>query len=167
MKLDTSILKDVFKIRSNWLLFLQGLPGSMPWGVYTIYLHNILCIERKFSIDLASSLILVFGIGAALGSAVAGVICSFLQFYWKSMIKQMFLQQVPIARSGECVLFPVTSSYFVTIPVEYRFIHPNGDSPFSGSLLPGTASQYSRSLYSHDASECESAAVSINSDCCE
>ena len=64
MKLDTSIL--------------QGLPGSMPWGVYTIYLHNILCIERKFSIDLASSLILVFGIGAALGSAVAGVICSFL-----------------------------------------------------------------------------------------
>ena len=87
MKLNVSILKDVFKIRSNWLLFLQGLPGSMPWGVYTIYLHNILCVERKFSIDLASTLILVFGVGAALGSAVAGIICSFLYSFRNSIIQ--------------------------------------------------------------------------------
>ena len=50
----------------------------MPWGVYTIYLHNILTVEHKFSIDFASTLILVFGVGAALGSAAAGVICHFL-----------------------------------------------------------------------------------------
>lgn len=24
----------------------------MPWGVYTIYLHNILCTEKKMSIDM-------------------------------------------------------------------------------------------------------------------
>ena len=59
---DASILKYVLTIPSNILrpphdhvlslVFLQGLPGSMPWGVYTIYLHNILCTEKRMSIDL-------------------------------------------------------------------------------------------------------------------
>ena len=50
----------------------------MPWGVYTIYLHNILCVERQFTIDIASMLILVFGVGAGLGSTVAGMLCNYL-----------------------------------------------------------------------------------------
>ena len=59
-------------------MFIQGLPGSMPWGVYTIYLHNILCVERQFTIDIASMLILAFGVGAGLGSTVAGMLCNYL-----------------------------------------------------------------------------------------
>ena len=50
----------------------------MPWGVYTIYLHNILCVERQFTIDVASMLILAFGVGAGLGSTVAGMLCNYL-----------------------------------------------------------------------------------------
>ena len=115
MKLNVSILKDVFKIRSNWLLFLQGLPGSMPWGVYTIYLHNILCVERKFSIDLASTLILVFGVGAALGSAVAGIICSFLCSFNKSLlpvaVSVCYFLSLPLIAS----LFRLTTDSFTVI----------------------------------------------------
>lgn len=32
-------------------MFLQGLPGSIPWGVYSSYLHDILANEKKFSAD--------------------------------------------------------------------------------------------------------------------
>lgn len=60
-RFDMSILRDVFTVPSNWirngtdyhlqLVFLQGLPGSMPWSVYSIYLHSILCSEKHLSID--------------------------------------------------------------------------------------------------------------------
>lgn len=63
----------------------------MPWGVYTIYLHNILTVEHKFSIDFASTLILVFGVGAGLGSAAAGVICHFL-WDFSTPLTQLLLQ---------------------------------------------------------------------------
>ena len=56
-------------------MFLQGLPGSVPWGVYSSYLHDVLANEKHFSQDAvglpcnyylqASSLFLFFGAGEA------------------------------------------------------------------------------------------------------
>ena len=72
---------------SFYVVFLQGLPGSIPWGVYSSYLHDILANEKKFSADSvnsllsphsqASSLFIFFGIGAAFGNALSGLICRF------------------------------------------------------------------------------------------
>ena len=69
-------------------MFLQGLPGSIPWGVYSSYLHDILANEKKFSADSvsifsflphsqASSLFIFFGIGAAFGNVLSGLVCRF------------------------------------------------------------------------------------------
>lgn len=33
------------------VVFIQGIPGSIPWGVYSSYLHDILANERHFSAD--------------------------------------------------------------------------------------------------------------------
>ena len=59
--IDLSIVKSIANVPSNWLcipfishsslVFLQGIPGSIPWGVFTIYLHSILCIEKHLSVD--------------------------------------------------------------------------------------------------------------------
>lgn len=26
-------VRTLLRVRSNWLIFLQGLPGSLPWGM--------------------------------------------------------------------------------------------------------------------------------------
>ena len=87
MQINESEIEISMELEGEGMKLNVSILKSMPWGVYTIYLHNILCVERKFSIDLASTLILVFGVGAALGSAVAGIICSFLYSFWNSIIQ--------------------------------------------------------------------------------
>ena len=62
IQFDSSIWHEIFIVPSNWLcipsfslysylVFLQGTPGSIPWGVYTTYLPTILCTEKHISID--------------------------------------------------------------------------------------------------------------------
>ena len=85
-------------------MFIQGLPGSMPWGVYTIYLHNILCVERQFTIDIASMLILVFGVGAGLGSTVAGMLCNYLYVESTFIIRIISVMRIIIVHINVCHL---------------------------------------------------------------
>lgn len=41
-------------------MFLQGLPGSVPWGVYSSYLHDVLANEKHFSQDAVGLLAALF-----------------------------------------------------------------------------------------------------------
>lgn len=43
------------------VVFLQGLPGSIPWGVYSSYLHDILANEKQFSPDAVSFHLSTYG----------------------------------------------------------------------------------------------------------
>ena len=33
---------EIFRVRSNLLVFAQGIPGCLPWGVLNTYLNDFL-----------------------------------------------------------------------------------------------------------------------------
>ena len=72
-------LKDLFKTKTNVLLFLQGIPGCVPWGIIfafmTDYLHN----DRNATIMEATSIIISWNMGQLLvGQSIGGFIGQFM-----------------------------------------------------------------------------------------
>lgn len=65
-------LKYIITNRTNLLGFLQGIPGSIPWGILPFFLIPYYETVKGFSKGAATTLSLIFGIGATLGGIVGG-----------------------------------------------------------------------------------------------
>ncbi len=61
------------KIKTNLLLFIQGLAGNLPWGALFL-LIKFLQTERNFDINAATTIYSIFGLGAAVGGVAGGYI---------------------------------------------------------------------------------------------
>jgi len=73
-KINWSEYKSIFKVKSNIILFLQGIPGSVPWGVFLIYLNDFYAQEKGFSVQIATIIIMAAGAGILIGGLVGGLI---------------------------------------------------------------------------------------------
>lgn len=60
-------LKQVFNNRSNVLLFLQGIPGSVPWGVLPFWIITFFRQDRGFELGDATAVWELFGIATVVG----------------------------------------------------------------------------------------------------
>lgn len=56
------------------LLVLQTLPNTIPWGVLSTHLHDLLATESHLSLPEATSLIGIFGAGCAVGGIFGGIL---------------------------------------------------------------------------------------------
>lgn len=72
--INMGALLEIFKIPTNVCLFLQGIPGSMPWGVIFVYLTDYLSQDAGLSVQQATVLVVVFGVGGSVGSVIGGMI---------------------------------------------------------------------------------------------
>lgn len=61
------------RVRTNVLLFLQGIVGSLPWGA-TFLLVKYMQEEKGFTVGVAMTIYAVFGIGGVLGTIGGGVL---------------------------------------------------------------------------------------------
>lgn len=55
------------------LSLIQGAPGCIPWGIINVFLNDYLSEDRGFSIQIATTVLMFFSIGYALGLVVGGV----------------------------------------------------------------------------------------------
>ena len=64
----------IFKNRTNIWTFLQGIPGTIPWGILGYW--TILALEklRNFSKESATTVYLMLGIGTTIGSVIFALI---------------------------------------------------------------------------------------------
>ncbi|MBN1532439.1 MAG: MFS transporter [Spirochaetes bacterium] len=60
----------IFSNRTNIFTFLQGLPGTVPWGILTYWMITFFQEFRHVSKETATTIFLVLGIGSTLGSVV-------------------------------------------------------------------------------------------------
>lgn len=67
-------LASIFWIRTNVLLFAQCIPGSVPWGVLFVYMNDFLAQEKGLTIEQATMIIGLFGVGSAIGGIVGGIV---------------------------------------------------------------------------------------------
>jgi MFS family permease len=56
------------------IMLLQTVPNTIPWGVLSTHLHDLLATDAHFDMRQATTLIAVFGLGAAVGGVFGGVL---------------------------------------------------------------------------------------------
>lgn len=69
-------LKDyagIFRARTNLYLFLQGVAGSLPWGSF-FFINEYLNRVKGLSVEQATTVYLVFGVGMLVGNIAGGQI---------------------------------------------------------------------------------------------
>ncbi|CAM9283181.1 unnamed protein product, partial [Phaeothamnion confervicola] len=60
------------------LVFAQGIPGCVPWGVVGTYMNDFLQRQKGLSVTAASFVIFLFGIGGVIGAIIGGPLGSYL-----------------------------------------------------------------------------------------
>ena len=66
-------LPKLLAVRTNLLILLQALPGTVPWGVFFVYLNDYYAHDKGFSVQDATLLVMVIGAAALAGGFVGGL----------------------------------------------------------------------------------------------
>ncbi len=68
---DFKDFSSLFKIKTNLLVFLQGIFGTIPWGVFSIFIIDYFVVEKGYLRPTATLIITIVG-GTALVSSLIG-----------------------------------------------------------------------------------------------
>jgi predicted MFS family arabinose efflux permease len=85
-KMDVTKLKLLLKNKTALIAFIQGIPGSIPWGILLVYLQDFLVqdigpqIEGGISVQQSTIVVLTFGFGSGVGVILGGILAD---KYWK------------------------------------------------------------------------------------
>lgn len=76
-KYDRQLTLDGFihamhKNVSNSILLWQGFFTSLPWGIVFVFLNDYLSQEKGFSVQEATFMVMLFGVGCAIGGIAGG-----------------------------------------------------------------------------------------------
>jgi len=73
-RIKLSDFRLIFSNRTNLWTFLQGIPGTIPWGILSYWLIIFLEQERGFSKQEATTVFLMMGFGATIGAVIFAMI---------------------------------------------------------------------------------------------
>lgn len=68
--LRTSI--SLMSTKTVALSLIQGAPGCIPWGIINVFLNDYLSEDRGFSVQAATTVLMLFSIGYGVGLFVGG-----------------------------------------------------------------------------------------------
>ncbi len=64
--------KELFQTKTVVLTLIQGAPGCVPWGIVNTFLNDYLSEDCGLSVQEATTLILMFGLGNFFGMVIGG-----------------------------------------------------------------------------------------------
>jgi len=67
-------LPQLLRIRTNLLILLQAVPGTVPWGVFFVYLNDYYAHDKGFSVPDATMLLMLIGAAAIVGGFLGGLL---------------------------------------------------------------------------------------------
>ncbi|MBI3395562.1 MAG: MFS transporter [Spirochaetia bacterium] len=73
-RISLSDFKKIFSNKTNVLVFLQGIPGTVPWGFFFTFMVDFYHSNKGYSVPDATLLVTIFGGGAILGGFFGGLI---------------------------------------------------------------------------------------------
>lgn len=69
----SDMFRRVFSVPSNVFIFVQGIPGCIPWGVISVFLNDFLAVDRGAPSALAAvSVCAAWALGTLTGIVVGG-----------------------------------------------------------------------------------------------
>jgi len=63
---------NLVKIKTNLLLFFQGIAGTIPWGAIPYFMIEFFKREKGMDLDQATTVFLIFAMGSIVGNVVGG-----------------------------------------------------------------------------------------------
>ena len=131
-KINYSIIKKLISKKTNILVFLQGIAGTVPWSVFFVYLTDYLAQDIGYSVQMASLVVFVIGLSAMVGGFIGGLlgnrlyninptyqpllsaICTFI-----GMIPTAFLINLNPVSANASITYPlilaIFSGFFITV----------------------------------------------------
>lgn len=73
-RINWSDYKNLFRNKTNLLLLFQTLPGVIPWSVMFVFLNDFLAQEKAYSVQTATMICMIFGVGILAGIGISGYI---------------------------------------------------------------------------------------------
>jgi len=121
--------KSLFKCPSVVLARFQGAPGCIPWGVVNTYLNDYLSTNRGMTVEGATLIILIFGVGNGAGVTFGGIGSTYLYSNYGPRYPSLF--------SGCAAILGCFPMWFM---LNYNFNSGNGNNGIDngesrGSLL--------------------------------
>ena len=71
---DFDDFSSLFKIKTNLLVFLQGIFGTIPWGVFSIYMIDYFVVDKGYLRPAATLVITLVGGMALISSLIGGFV---------------------------------------------------------------------------------------------
>jgi len=65
-------LARAWSVPSNALVFLQGVPGSLPWGMMMVFMNDYLAQDQGMGVPRATLVLMMFGVGGGVGTLLGG-----------------------------------------------------------------------------------------------
>jgi len=128
-KINWSLYKELFKIKTNIILFLQGIPGTVPWGVFFIYLNDFYAQEKGFSVEAATLIVMVVGAGAILGGFLGGLI--------GNKIYNISPKYLPVLCGSTTLIGIIPMAYLLNYPSQIGVANPNFMVPVIVGFVTG------------------------------
>jgi len=72
--INRNSLKKMLSKKTNILVFLQGMAGTVPWAVFFVYLADYLAQDIGYSVQIATLVVSVIGLSAMIGGFIGGLI---------------------------------------------------------------------------------------------
>ena len=111
-KISWSKVRDIFASKSNRLMFAQGIPGCMPWGMIGVFLNDFLVTDNAApSILAATAACTVFAIGGLCGQALGGWLGQHLYNRDKKLVAYLM--------GGSTILGVVPMLFLLNVPFSY------------------------------------------------
>jgi predicted MFS family arabinose efflux permease len=63
---------DLMSTRTVLLIYMQGIPGCVPWSIITVFLSDYLSADKGLTVQLATVCMMTFGVGALCGQLFGG-----------------------------------------------------------------------------------------------
>ena len=149
---DFKDFSSLFKIKTNLLVFLQGIFGTVPWGVFSIFIIDYFVVEKEYLRPTATLVITIVGGMALISSLIGGFIGNKL-FKKKPKYLPLFcgistiLGVIPTAllinapiRTNQnetmLVVFAICTGLLIAMtPPNMKAILMNVNSPFSRGIV--------------------------------
>ena len=132
-KINFEIVKNLLSKKTNILVFLQGIAGTVPWAVFFVFLTDYLAQDIGYSVQAATLVVSAIGLSAMFGGFIGGLmgnklyninpsyqplmsgICTFIGMLPTALLINM----QPLNSLSQSILYPIIlgifSGFFITV----------------------------------------------------
>ena len=128
-RINWKLYRDLFKIKTNILIFLQGIPGTVPWGVFFIFLNDFYSQDKGFSVEVATLIVMTVGGAAIIGAFVGGL--------WGNKLYNINPRYLPLLCGTTTLLGIIPMALLLNYPSQIGVANPSMIFPLVIGFITG------------------------------